>query len=89
MTCRDGSCIVTYMKALHFLAALLISIPCAVGIGYAAGNWADQCREVTFTEGWNYDRWNADYGTWTDDYGHVVGYALQEDSTIWNEVTCL
>ena len=77
------------MKALHFIAAIIIAIPCAIGLGLAAGQVADQCREVTFTEGWNYDKRIPEYGTWTDDYGHVVGYAEQEDSTIMSEADCL
>jgi len=77
------------MKALHFIAATIIAIPCAIGLGLAAGQIADECREVQFVTGWNYDRYSPNYGTWTDDYGHVVGYSVEEDSTILSGADCL
>jgi hypothetical protein len=77
------------MKALHFIAATIIAIPCAIGLGLAAGAASDQCHTVQFREGFNFDRYSPNYGTWSDDYGHVVGYSLQEDNEIVSEVTCL
>lgn len=77
------------MKALHFIAATIIAIPCAIGLGLAAGHVADSCATVELREGWNYDRYSPDYGTWSDDLGHVVGYSVEEDSAIMSDAGCL
>jgi hypothetical protein len=36
-----------------------------------------------------FDRMQDYLGVWTDDFGIIIGYSVQEDSTIYEELSCL